>query len=57
MHYQASVSDQKSKTLCCLPCKDGPVEADATIDKKYFVAGETIECNYNVENHWFVCLP
>merc|ERR1712136_500599 len=51
VNVTASVSDQKSKTLCCWPCKDGPVEADATINKKYFVAGETIECNYNVENH------
>ena len=42
---------QDSKTLCCLCCKSGPIEADFHIEKMGFVPGEYLNFNANVENN------
>jgi len=41
---------QDSKTLCCLCCKSGPIEADFHMEKMGFVPGEYMHFDVNLEN-------
>jgi len=55
LNYEPSArnsgASQNSKTLGCLCCEDGPLEADATISKTGYAAGEHIVVNSHIENH------
>jgi len=48
---------QDSKTLCCLCCKSGPIEADFHVEKCGFVPGEYLNFDANVENNSDKDLP
>ena len=44
------VSGNDSKTLCCLCCASGPIQAQVHLDRTGYVAGEFILVNGSVEN-------
>ncbi|CAK8696973.1 unnamed protein product [Clavelina lepadiformis] len=44
------VTANDSKTLCCLCCASGPIQAEVHLDRAGYVPGEFIMVNANVEN-------
>ena len=40
-----------SKTLCCLCCASGPIQAEVHLDRAGYVPGEFILVNGSVENN------
>ena len=47
---QMPVSGNDSKTLSCLCCTSGPIQAQVHLDRTGYVAGEFILVNGSVEN-------
>ena len=48
--WQDPVTRNNSKTLCCLCCESGPIQAQVQINRAGYVPGEYIYVNATVDN-------